>query len=92
MNLTAKKKLRSSIPVWIAYPAPHTFRQATEAKLEDGCPGRWGGISGALIAYALARDGYRVALVDCRGPLMGSTRRAPPLGWNWRARTVQDEG
>jgi hypothetical protein len=77
MNLTAKKKLRSKHTCMDSLPAPHTFRQATEAKLEDGCPGRWGGISGALIAYALARDGYRVALVDCRGPLMGSTRRAP---------------
>ena len=37
------------------------------------------GISGALIAYALARDGHRVAVVDRRGPLLGSTSASAAL-------------
>jgi glycine/D-amino acid oxidase-like deaminating enzyme len=37
------------------------------------------GISGALIAYALARDGHRVAIVDRRGALMGSTPASTAL-------------
>jgi heterodisulfide reductase subunit A-like polyferredoxin len=77
MNLTAKKKLRSSIPVWIAYPRHIPFAKQLKRNLKTDVLVVGGGISGALIAYALARDGYRVALVDCRGPLMGSTRRAP---------------
>jgi glycine/D-amino acid oxidase-like deaminating enzyme len=37
------------------------------------------GISGALIAYALASEGYRVAVVDRRGPVMGSTPASTAL-------------
>jgi glycine/D-amino acid oxidase-like deaminating enzyme len=37
------------------------------------------GISGALIAYTLARDGYEVAVIDRRGPLEGSTPASTAL-------------
>lgn len=37
------------------------------------------GISGALVAYALARDGHRVAVVDRRGALKGSTPASTAL-------------
>ncbi len=37
------------------------------------------GISGALVAYALAREGHRVAVVDRRGPLRGSTPASTAL-------------
>jgi glycine/D-amino acid oxidase-like deaminating enzyme len=37
------------------------------------------GISGALIAYALASDGHRVAVVDRRGLVMGSTPASTSL-------------
>jgi glycine/D-amino acid oxidase-like deaminating enzyme len=37
------------------------------------------GISGALIAYALAHDGHKVVVVDRRGPLRGSTAASTAL-------------
>jgi glycine/D-amino acid oxidase-like deaminating enzyme len=37
------------------------------------------GISGALIAYALAREGHRVAVIDRRGLLEGSTPASTAL-------------
>ena len=37
------------------------------------------GISGALIAYALASDGHRVAVIDRRGPVTGSTPASTSL-------------
>jgi glycine/D-amino acid oxidase-like deaminating enzyme len=37
------------------------------------------GISGALIAHALSRDGHRVTVIDRRGPVMGSTPASTAL-------------
>lgn len=37
------------------------------------------GISGALIAHALAREGHKVAVIDRRGPLKGSTSASTAL-------------
>ena len=37
------------------------------------------GISGALIAYSLAREGHRVTVIDRRGPMMGSTPASTAL-------------
>lgn len=37
------------------------------------------GISGALIAYSLARDGHKVGVVDRRGSLQGSTPASTAL-------------
>ena len=37
------------------------------------------GISGALVAYSLAREGHRVVVIDRRGLLMGSTPASTAL-------------
>jgi glycine/D-amino acid oxidase-like deaminating enzyme len=79
MSLTAKKKLKSGAPVWTAFPrrlplARPLTRDATADVLVVGA-----GISGALIAYSLARDGHKVAVVDRRGLLQGSTPASTAL-------------
>ena len=79
MTLTAKKELRSGTPVWTAYPrrVPAATRLTRDLKTDVLVVGA--GISGALIAYALAREGHSVAVVDRRGPLMGSTPASTAL-------------
>jgi glycine/D-amino acid oxidase-like deaminating enzyme len=79
MSLTAKKKLKSGVAVWTAYPrrlpvASPLTRDVTADVLVVGA-----GISGALIAYSLTREGHRVVVVDRRGPLQGSTPASTAL-------------
>src|SRR5580658_1112660 len=79
MKLTSGRNLRTSTPVWMAYPRriPRANRIKRDLRTDVLVVGA--GISGALIAYALARDGHRVAVVDRRGPLMGSTPASTAL-------------
>jgi glycine/D-amino acid oxidase-like deaminating enzyme len=79
MSLTVKRKLRSSPPVWTAYPRhfPRAKRLKQDLKTDVLVVGA--GISGALIAYALASDGHRVAVVDRRGLVTGSTPASTSL-------------
>jgi glycine/D-amino acid oxidase-like deaminating enzyme len=79
MSLTANKELKSGASVWTAYPrrlpvARPLMRDVRTDVLVVGA-----GISGALIAYSLARDGHKVAVVDRRGPLQGSTPASTAL-------------
>ncbi|HEY6418702.1 MAG TPA: FAD-binding oxidoreductase [Candidatus Binataceae bacterium] len=79
MGLTSKRRLRSSTPVWTAYPRHTPRAKRLKRDLDTDVLVVGAGISGALIAYALARDGHRVAVVDRRGPLMGSTPASTAL-------------
>jgi glycine/D-amino acid oxidase-like deaminating enzyme len=79
MKLTAGKKLRSGTPVWMAYPRHFPRAKQLTRDLETDVLIVGAGISGALIAYALASDGHRVAVVDRRGLLMGSTPASTAL-------------
>ena len=79
MSLIAKKKLRSGAPVWMAYPRHILGTKQLKRDLRTDVLVVGAGISGALIAHTLARDGHRVALVDRRGPLMGSTPASTAL-------------
>jgi glycine/D-amino acid oxidase-like deaminating enzyme len=79
MSLTTKKKLKSGVSVWTAYPrrlpvASPLTRDVRADVLVVGA-----GISGALIAYSLTREGHKVAVVDRRGPLQGSTPASTAL-------------
>jgi NADPH-dependent 2,4-dienoyl-CoA reductase/sulfur reductase-like enzyme len=64
MSLFVKKELRSGIPVWMAYPrrAPGTRQMDRDLKTDILVVGA--GISGALIAYSLARERHRVVVID----------------------------
>jgi glycine/D-amino acid oxidase-like deaminating enzyme len=79
MKLTAKKELRAGTPVWMDYPRHIARAKQLKRDLKTGVLIVGAGISGALIAYALARNGHRVAVVDRREPLMGSTPASTAL-------------
>src|SRR5271155_3576842 len=79
MTLTTKKDLRSGTPVWMAYPRRIASAKRITRDLKTDVLVVGAGISGALIAYTLARDGHKVAVIDRRGPLMGSTPASTAL-------------
>jgi glycine/D-amino acid oxidase-like deaminating enzyme len=79
MSLTVKKKLRSGVPVWMAYPRRTPMTRQIERDLSTDILVVGAGISGALIAYSLAREGHRVVVIDRRGLLTGSTPASTAL-------------
>jgi glycine/D-amino acid oxidase-like deaminating enzyme len=79
MKLTSRTKLRTGTPVWLAYPRHIPRAKQLKRDLETDILIVGAGISGALIAYTLAREGHRVAIVDRRGVLMGSTPSSTAL-------------
>ncbi|MHB8384715.1 MAG: NAD(P)/FAD-dependent oxidoreductase [Candidatus Binataceae bacterium] len=79
MALTRNRKLRTSTPVWIAYPRRIPRAQRLKKDLATDVLVVGAGISGALIAYSLAREGHRVAMIDRRGPIQGSTPASTAL-------------
>ena len=79
MSLTAKKNLRSGVPVWMAYPRRTPVTRQMERDLSTDVLVVGAGISGALIAYSLAKEGHRVVVIDRRGMLTGSTPASTAL-------------
>jgi glycine/D-amino acid oxidase-like deaminating enzyme len=79
MSITAKKNLRSGMPVWMAYSRRIPTTQQLSRDLQTDVVVVGGGISGALVAYTLAREGHRVVVIDRRGLLMGSTPASTAL-------------
>jgi len=71
--LTARHDLRGGVPVWAG--SPRQSVPAQEALHTDHCDVAivGGGISGALIALALAQAGQNVVVLDRRAPGHGST-------------------
>lgn len=74
-----KLDLRTGRPVWYAYRAPRVpvAKLARDVRAEVLVIGM--GISGAMIAEALARRGHDVVMVDRRGPVQGSTAATTAL-------------
>jgi glycine/D-amino acid oxidase-like deaminating enzyme len=79
MSLTAKKELKSGASEWTAYGRRMPLAKRLTRDLKTDVLVVGAGISGALIAYTLAREGHRVAVVDRRGPLEGSTPASTAL-------------
>jgi glycine/D-amino acid oxidase-like deaminating enzyme len=79
MSLTVKKKLKSGASVWTAYPRRVPIARPLTRDVRTDVLVVGAGISGALIAYSLARDGHKVAVLDRRGPLQGSTPASTAL-------------
>jgi len=78
---STKKNLRTGTSVWALYPAPRVTvlrhprpRRVTSDVLLVGA-----GISGAVIGEMLSARGLRVAMVDRRGPVKGSTPASTAL-------------
>ncbi|TPN86541.1 FAD-binding oxidoreductase [Mesorhizobium sp. CU2] len=74
-----KLDLRSGTPVWSAYRSPSvpTGRLTRDIKTDVLVVGM--GISGAMMAEALTRNGLSVVCIDRRGPLKGSTAATTAL-------------
>lgn len=73
MAATAKKDLRTGQPVWLARRMPPVAHAPMKRSLTAEIVVVGAGISGAMVADALASDGHEVVLIDRRGPLKGST-------------------
>ncbi len=71
--------LRTGRPVWMAYRAPRVpcTRLTRDARTDVLVVGM--GISGAMVAESLTAAGFRVMLIDRRGPLLGSTPASTAL-------------
>ncbi|MGX8012824.1 NAD(P)/FAD-dependent oxidoreductase [Mesorhizobium sp. ORM8.1] len=74
-----KLDLRGGTPVWSAYRSPSvpTHRLTRDIKTDVLIVGM--GISGAMMAEALTRDGLSLVCIDRRGPLKGSTAATTAL-------------
>ncbi|MEZ2333912.1 NAD(P)/FAD-dependent oxidoreductase [Mesorhizobium sp. RCC_202] len=74
-----KLDLRSGTPVWSAYRSPlvPVERLTRDVKADVLIVGM--GISGAMMAEALTRDGHTIVCIDRRGPLKGSTAATTAL-------------
>ncbi|TGV64826.1 FAD-binding oxidoreductase, partial [Mesorhizobium sp. M00.F.Ca.ET.158.01.1.1] len=74
-----KLDLRSGTPVWSVYRSPSVpvERLTRDVKADILIVGM--GISGAMMAKALTRDGHSVVCIDRRGPLKGSTAATTAL-------------
>ncbi|PBB84346.1 MULTISPECIES: FAD-binding oxidoreductase [unclassified Mesorhizobium] len=74
-----KLDLRSGTPVWSAYRSPDVpvNRLIRDLKTDVLIVGM--GISGAMMAQALTRDGHSVVCIDRRGPVQGSTAATTAL-------------
>lgn len=78
-SMKRKLDLRTGRPVWSAYRAPHvpTDSLSRDAKADVLIIGM--GVSGAMVAQAMAADGLSVVVIDRRGPLKGSTAATTAL-------------
>lgn len=68
-----KLDLRTGRPVWFAYRAPTVPVKKLARDISGDVLVVGMGISGAMIAEALTRQGRKVICIDRRGPLKGST-------------------
>ncbi|MBP9145734.1 MAG: FAD-binding oxidoreductase [Thermoanaerobaculia bacterium] len=71
--------LRTGRPVWMAYRAPSVScsRLRRDARTDVLVVGM--GVSGAMVAESLTEAGFRVIVLDRRGPLLGSTPASTAL-------------
>ena len=79
MNIVRKLRLRAGSPLWMASGTnvPRASTAARSFATEVLVVGA--GISGSLVAHALAAQGRRVTVVDRRGVLLGSTPASTAL-------------
>jgi len=74
-----KLDLRGGTPVWSAYRSPAVPVAALKGDTKTDVLVVGMGISGAMMAEALTRDGHSVICLDRRGPLKGSTAATTAL-------------
>jgi glycine/D-amino acid oxidase-like deaminating enzyme len=77
--VTKSKDLRTGRSVWEASRAPPVPHRRLTRDIETGVLVVGAGITGAMVADALSAEGFRVAIVDRRGPAKGSTTASTAL-------------
>ncbi len=77
--MTRKLDLRTGRPVWQAYRAPRIGTRTLDRDTAADVLVIGMGISGAMVAQALASDGHGVVAIDRRGPIEGSTAATTAL-------------
>jgi len=70
---TNKRDLRTGRSIWLSHRLPAISHQEISRSFGTEVLIVGAGISGAMVADALASDGHEVVLIDRRGPLKGST-------------------
>lgn len=73
MRVGKRKNLRTGSPVWEAYGKPRIAKQTLVRDTHCDVLIVGAGISGALTADLLSAEGFKVFIVDRRGPFAGST-------------------
>jgi NADPH-dependent 2,4-dienoyl-CoA reductase/sulfur reductase-like enzyme len=73
MTATKEKNLRTGQPVWEAYPAPRIPHRGLTRDITADILIVGAGITGAMIAEALANAGLDIVMVDRRPPTRGAT-------------------
>src|SRR5689334_3129130 len=74
-----KKDLRTGTPVWGENPRPRVpVKKLTRDRKADICI-LGAGISGAMAAEELSTAGFKVIMLDRRGPMKGSTSATTAL-------------
>jgi glycine/D-amino acid oxidase-like deaminating enzyme len=78
-SATDERDLRTGMTIWQAAPRPSLRVSALTSAISTDVVVVGAGISGALIAERLAATGFRVVIVDRRGPCRGSTAASTSL-------------
>ena len=79
MAATRAKKLRTGRSFWLSLKAPHIAFVKAHRNIDVDVLVIGAGISGALISDMLSASKVKVAVVDRRGPLLGSTPASTAL-------------
>lgn len=76
---TPKKNLRTGTPVWLAKPWPNIPTEELTSNQQADIVIIGAGITGVMAADALSDAGFKVIMLDRRGPLKGATSATTAL-------------
>jgi glycine/D-amino acid oxidase-like deaminating enzyme len=79
MTATKERDLRTGQPVWEIYPAPRVPHRKLTRNISTDVLIIGAGITGAMIAEALAGTGLEIVIVDYRPPTKGATTASTAL-------------
>jgi len=74
-----KKNLRTGQPLWLSLPQARLHHEALTRDMSTDIVIIGAGITGAMAAESLSAQGFKVILLDRRGPLKGSTSATTAL-------------
>ena len=77
--ITPNTNLRTGKPLWLTLPIPKVPHQALSRDKKTDIVIIGAGISGAMAAQELAEAGFKVMMLDKRGPLKGATSATTAL-------------